>query len=166
MTASPQSEKIEYPVLDGFLYNTNLRCNLRFASLAIGEYDALRRSGAFRPKDWCIPEDSELVSVPAYDSYEYQVSCAPGAAVWGYTFTKGGSENDYSIQVTDACTDVPLFSEPLLMNQGTHDPDHQQYLARLLVVPSGLLNVIICNLGGSADSGIQLILHGGEPACL
>ena len=46
-----------YPIIDGFLFKQSLRCDLRFLSLAVNEYDALRRAGAFRPKMWSIPND-------------------------------------------------------------------------------------------------------------
>ncbi len=158
------NETIDFPITDGFLYNTNLRANMRFLALAINEYEALRRSSAFRSKLWLVPEDSQQAIVPAFDSYEYQVSCAPGSAIWGVRFTCPAGTS-YSIKITDACTDVPLFSEEVSMNQQPTDADGSRPFSSLLIVPNGLLNVIICNVDGTLNNNVQLVLYGGEPVC-
>jgi len=148
-----------YPIIDGFLLDTTLRCNLTFKSLALANYEALRRAGAYRSKMWTVPTDPANVSIPARDAFEYQCFLPPGSAVWGYIFN--APQNQFSFQVKDACTDVPIWSEPIV---STGQRRKQQRLSKLLVVGNpGLLSVEICNLTSNAQTGIQLILCGGIP---
>lgn len=153
----------DYPTLDGFLFKTKLRANLTFANLVLREYEALRRSGAYRSRAWCTPNDSQ-VQIAAFDCLEQQVWMKPGSAIWGWTFT--GTVNDdgtaASFNVRDACGDIPWFSEHLTKPAGA--PTYQQqYLSKLYVVSEpGLLNVTIANTSGEAVTA-QLILYGGEP---
>jgi hypothetical protein len=164
---------IAFPIIDGFVLKTHLRCNLKFGALAIEQYEDLRRSRAFRSKGWCVPNDPSSTNVPAFDSYEYQVWMKPGSAIWGYTFTgnstAGGNGGIDSFQVRETCSDVPLFSESV-----TKKPEsanfwgttwaRQQYLSQLLIVPApGLLHVEIATTA-PVNRAIQLILWGGEPA--
>lgn len=154
----------QYPVLDGFDYSTNLRCNLTFRNLATQQYEELRRSRAYKNKAWLVPKDSTVL-IPARDSYEYQLYMKPGSAIWGYTFVAatGESEGTLSFNVRDGCDDIPLFSE-VTTRQAVSIPYPQQYLAKLLVLGHpGLLNVEICNTYATAQLG-QLVLWGGEPA--
>ena len=157
-----KSVEDDYAIIDGFLLNTQLACNLTFLSLVLDKYNPLRRSGAYKSKIITTPEDPGSLSIPGRDSYERQVHMKPGAAFWGYTFiaTKGS----FSWQVKDACTDVPLLSE-VVYSVPTGPPYPQQLLSKLLIVPEpGLLNVEICSLIDGASSNVQLILWGGEPA--
>jgi hypothetical protein len=119
------------------------------------------------------PESTQSFSIPAFDSFEQEVTCVPGSAIWGFTFfTDAVSPNkNMSFQVRESCTDVPLISEfirtdsfSLPKNDGQPSGVYgQNLLSKLLVVPSpGLLTVEIANLTSSAQKG-QLILWGGEP---
>lgn len=149
----------QFPVIDGFGFDTNFRCDLQFQNLAIQQYDALRRCSAYRAKNWLVPKDS-TVTIPAFDSYEYQLFLKPGSAIWGYVFPQIAG---MSFQVRDSCDDVPLFSEPAT-NQSNSAPYQQQFLTKLLIVGHpGTLNVEICNTL-SSDQTCQLVLAGGEPA--
>lgn len=150
----------DYPVIDGFLLKTQLRCNLTFLSLAVREYEALRRSGNLRSRVWTIPNDPANQSIPARDAFEFQTFMLPGSAIWGYTFI--GAKSQFSCQITDSCTDVPLFSEPIVSTGS----NKQQFLSKLLVIAEpGLLNVQICSLAASDTFGVQVALWGGEPLC-
>ena len=160
----------EYEAIDGFLLLQNIGCNLTFGSLAIREYEALRRSGRYRSRAWTIPESSSFV-IPALDAYEYQIRCVPGAAIWGYSFVSE-SGGPFSFQISETCTDVPLFSEVIradnfaLQNTLAELSNGQQFLPRLLIIPEpGLINVQIASQQATDASGIQLVLWGGEPAC-
>jgi hypothetical protein len=149
----------DFPVIDGFSFDTNLRCDLQFENLAIQQYDALRRASAYRFKNWLVPKDS-TVMIPAFDSYEYQLYLKPGSAIWGYVFWQVAG---LSFQLRDSCDDVPLFSEPST-NQTHSSPYQQQYLTKLLIVGHpGTLTVEICNTLDTAQQ-CQLVLSGGEPA--
>jgi len=148
-----------YPVIDGFLLSTSLRANLTFFSLAVREYEALRRSGNLRCRAWTVPNDPATIAIPAVDAYEFQIYAEPGSAIWGYSFV--APTGQFSFQVTDSCTDVPLLSEPVF---STGQNQEQQLLSKLLVISKpGLLNVQIMSLVTSNTLGIQLILWGGEP---
>lgn len=152
-----------YPTLDGFLFKTKLRANLTFENLVIREYEALRRSGAYRSRAWCAPLDSQ-VTIAAFDCFELQVWLKPGAAIWGWTFTGSVNEDGTasSFNVRDACGDIPWFSEHVTKPMNA-PPYQQQFLSKLYVVSEpGLLNVTIANTSSEAASA-QLILYGGEP---
>lgn len=174
MTPSIESQ---FPIRDGFVLRTDLRCEPTYLALAIEEYIALRRSRAMRSKFWMIPESTSFV-VPAQDAYEYEVTCVPGAAIWGFVFVVISGNVDepagpFSFQVRESCTDVPLLSEVIRADNykgGAVDGSiqgggSQNLLSKLLVVPiPGLVTVEIANLGAT-DANVQLILCGGEPVC-
>jgi hypothetical protein len=162
------------PIIDGFLYRTDLKCDLTFLALAVNAFEALRRSSAYRQRAWCVPQDSNAFLIPARDSYEFQVRMKPGSAIWGYTFTGSGSvivangeitREILSFQVRDSCTDVPLFSE-VATKPISAAVNLQQLLAKLMIVPEpGLLHVEITNTFSTPQTA-QLILYGGEPVCV
>lgn len=170
MTPSPD----QYPVLDGFQFASKLRCNLTFRALAIQQFEALRRSGGFRNKTFCIPQDS-TIKIPAYGSYERQVWVPAGSVIWGYSFSgeTGQTNGSQSWEVRDSCDDIPVFSEVVTRRMAALNPIPvlgvnsnavpQQILSKLLVVgPPGILNVVICNTYGTDQVG-QLVLYGGVP---
>lgn len=151
---------VQYPIIDGFVLKTSLRPNLTFIALAVKEYEALRRSGNLRCRNWTIPNDPNNQTIPARDAFEYQVFMLPGSAIWGYSFI--GQAGQFSFQVTDACTDVPFFSEPIV-SLGTNK---QQLLSKLQVISKpGLVNVQICSLAAVDTKNVQVVLWGGEPLC-
>jgi hypothetical protein len=163
-----------YPVADGFLRNVQLRCNLEFRALAMQRFEAMRRSGAFRTKAWCVPE-SNSIAIPADDAYEYGFPVVPGSVIWGFTFVNNNPDANpgpFSFTVIESCTDQPLFSEVIRSDnfQGTATEDDaalnqiQQLLTRPIVIPEpGQLTAQICSQQSTAASGIQLVLWGGEP---
>lgn len=167
----PPAETDPYPVTDGFLLASRLRCNFTYRSLAIENFDRLRRSGAYRSKIWPVPRDSNIL-IPARDSFEYQVFVGAGAAIWGYALSGiTGEQPDGTIswQVTDACTDEPIWNEVVtkLFNLNGTDPYsspvQQSLFSRIYVVGGqGLLNVQITNTF-STDQRAQLLLFGGQP---
>jgi hypothetical protein len=160
----------DYPVIDGFLLNTKLRCNLTMYALATREWETLRRSGAYKSKTWCIPEDSTIV-IPARDTFESQVKCVPGSAIWAFIFTAPRDTGPFSVNVRDSCTDQYLISEAVRCNGFQHtfgaSPRYrQQPLSRLLVVSApGLVHVEISSQQATDQTQVQLILCGGEPVC-
>lgn len=170
----PLDIESQYPVRDGFLLRTDLRCEPSMLALAVEQYEALRRSRAMRTKYWMIPESTSFV-VPADDAYEIEVKCIPGAAIWGFIFVPiGGAAGPFSFQVRESCTDVPLLSEVVRTDnytlasqdgviQGAYS---QNLLPKLLIIPSpGLLTVEIASQQ-STNANVQLILCGGEPVCV
>ena len=169
----------QYPPMDGFMLSAGLyagvsptipaiRCNLTFRSLALQQFECLRRAGAYKSKMWPIPTDSTL-TVPAFDSFEYELQVPIGSAIWSYIFTSGVQTSDVStgfgfvgFQITDACNNVPIFSEPV--TKKSSDWSFRQIpLGRLLVVGApGLLKIELTNTTPAAQSA-QLILCGGVP---
>lgn len=161
-----------YPIIDGFLLSTSLKCNLTFQSMVLAQYEDLRRAGAYRSRTWVVPPDPSSVVIQARSAFDYQVDMPPGSAIWGYSIivsqavlTAGGS---FSVQVTDTCNDVALFTE--VINAGYAAPyNAQRFLSKLHVISNpGLLNVQICSTYklDSAPGDVQLILWGGEPITL
>jgi hypothetical protein len=173
---SKHPKAADYPITDGFLYNTLLRPNLDYLPLVLSELEALRRSGAYRTHWLCIPQDSFTTPIPADDSYEYQCSVLPGSIYWGWTFVSAGGEKDeFSIQITDGCSDVPLWSEtvstaavvsPTSNTGGQLAPGQgkQNIFCKPIVIGKpGIVNVQICSLHGSAVNQQQLIIYGAQP---
>ena len=161
----------DYPIIDGFLLDTSLKCDLTFRSLALQEWDRLRRAGSFRSKYWLVPDDS-TIAIPAWDSYEKEVSCVPGSAIWGFIFVAPSGSGPFSFQIRDVCTDVALASEVIRgdnFNAGTNgslSSVYQQPFSRLLIVAhQGLLAVEICSQQTTSQTHVQLVLCGGEPTC-
>lgn len=154
-----------YPIIDGFLYNTRLRPNMTFLSMALQEFEDLRRAGAYRSRILCIPENAKATSIPAANEYTYQCAVVPGSAYWGWSFV--GSKL-FSIQIQDGCTKAVLFDRECCMGNvsGSLNPGQgkQNPFGKLLVIGQpGVINVTICSLDNVADTGIQLVLYGGEP---
>jgi hypothetical protein len=177
---TPAMQPAQYPILDGYVFSTKLRCNLTFKNLVLQQYEALRRSTAMRNKTWCVPQDSQI-KIPAFGSYERQVSVPAGSVIWGYSFvglTAGADPGTatppftgtQSWEIRDNCDDIPLFSEIVTRRFADQSPVNgfnavpQQYLTKLLVVGiPGLLNVILANTYATDQSG-QLLIFGGTPA--
>jgi hypothetical protein len=167
---------LETNPIDGWTYLRRLRCNFTHLSLAVEQFEALRRAGGYKQKQWCIPEDANTTRVPNADSYEIQVDVGAGAVIWGYIFTginEGDLISNYAYQVRDSCNDVALFSEPSTNQTSLWNGDHanggggQTLLSKLYVVGApGLITVEIANgyPPTAGDQGpVQLIIFGGVP---
>lgn len=160
-----------YPIPDGFLLNTRMKCSLQFRSMALAQWERLRRTGSYRTKYWTVPENSGVTPIPARNSYEYQIKCVPGAAIWGFIWTQGGNAGPFAFNVRDACTGVAVANEWIrtdnFNNTGTlGPPPFQQPFSRLIVVATpGLVTVEICSQQATDATGVQVVLCGGEPVC-
>lgn len=175
---STDKDQLLYPILDGWMLRRNNRCDYTFQSLALAQYEALRRSAALRQKQWTVPSDVNAMPIPAFDSYEYQLDVGVGAVIWGYSWVGptdqfGNTLEDFQTmawQIRDTCDDQAFFSEPMTrefnlsgtVGQTTFAP--QILLARPWVVGKpGLLNIVITSMYPDPKQG-QLILYGGVPA--
>lgn len=111
------------PLVDGFTLSMNqLYLPTTYRSSALYEMEALRRANSYRTRWYPVP-DSAQATIPAYGQLEAQVSSIPGSYLWGLIFyapfTSGNFgaaplQFDYSklsIQITDACTETPLFAD-------------------------------------------------------
>jgi hypothetical protein len=170
-------KELLYPILDGWMLRRDNRCDLRFQSLAIAQYEALRRASGLRQKQWLVPTDVVSTPIPAFDSYEYQLDVGVGAVIWGWSWvgpteqiSDFGSFETMAWQIRDACDDQAFFSEPFTREfnlsglAGQVPYPTQNLLARPWVVGKpGLLNVVISSMYATPQKG-QLILYGGVPA--
>ncbi len=110
---------LAYSILDGWSLRRDNRCDMKFQSLAIEQYEVLRRSSGLRQKQWPVPTDVLSQPIPAFDSLEYQLDVGIGAVIWGYMFvgpTEQQIDNGYATiawQVRDACDDQAFFEEPM-----------------------------------------------------
>ena len=176
MLNRPDRDTLAYPILDGWTFRKDNRCDLKFQSLAIDLFEPLRRATGLRQKQWLVPTDVITTPIPAFDSYEYQLDVGVGAVIWGWSFvgpTNQVEEQGFATmawQVRDACDDQPFFEEPITREfigsginfQAPFPP--QCLLARPWIVSRpGLLNVTITSMYASPQQG-QLILYGGVPA--
>lgn len=102
-------------IVDGFaMSGSQLLVPTSYRALVIGQMDTLRRASAMRPRHYIAPLDIDE-PVPAYKQNEYQISVMPGSYVWGLSFAIYASESDFAefihVQITDVCTETPLFSD-------------------------------------------------------
>lgn len=158
-----QNASPDYPVLDGFLLDTKVRCNLKFRSIALTEWDRIRRAGSYKYKVWVCPSSNEIV-IPAQDSYEKELKAVPGSAIWGFSFVFGTNPGPFSFNIRDACTDVWGWSE-VVRGDRFNTPTQHPFGKLLVVSAPGLITVEIASLQATDASGVQLLLHGGEPVC-
>lgn len=176
MLSRPDQQTLAYPILDGWTFRKDNRCDLKFQSLAIEMYEPLRRASGLRQKQWLVPTDVLTHPIPAWDSLEYQLDVGIGAVIWGYGFvgptvtTIDSGFATMAWQVRDACDDQPFFEEPItrefqLSGSGGQAPFPSPILlARPWIVGRpGLLNVTISSMFAT-DRQAQLILYGGVPA--
>ena len=157
-----------YPIVDGFTCDSLLKCNLQFRALATRQFEAMRRASGRRTRWWLCPQSAASdFAIPALDAYEEGIPIVPGSVIWGYMFVANGNPGPFSFQVTDNCTDVPLFSEVVRCdNFGLNalQASRQQFLPRpVTIAGQGLINVQICSQQSTAAQGVQLVLCGGEP---
>jgi hypothetical protein len=161
----------DYPIVDGFLLDTTMKCTPNFRKMALEQWDALRRTGSYRSKDWTVPENS-LTPIPARNSYEYQIKCVPGSAIWGFTWVQPSESGPFSFNVRDACTGVSVANEWIrcdsfrfLGGSGNPAPFQQPFSRLIVIAAQGLVTVEICSLQPTDQTQVQIVLHGGEPVC-
>ena len=110
-------------------------------------------------------------AIPAWNSYEYQIRCVPGAAIWGFIWTQGANAGPFSFQIRDACSSVAVASEWIRTDAFTQagplgSAPFQQPFSKLIVVGTpGLVTIEICSQQTTDATGVQLVLCGGEPVC-
>lgn len=159
-------------LVDGFLYSASLLyLPTTYRASALAQMEVLRRARAYRTRWYLSPEDLEE-PVPAYSQNEYQVQVMPGTYVWGLIFSAPFDEVDSAssfihVQVTDACTETPFFSDYLKGTQlearkGNDQQEPLLIMPRLIGEP-GLINVEVYN-GADEDIRCQLALLVAEPA--
>jgi len=158
-----------YPVIDGFTLRRDYRCNYTFLSLAVDQYERLRRAQNFKQKQWVFPRDPFADPVPAFGSSEKALRVGIGSVIWGYGLSGIVQPGQISgFQIRDTCTDEPLFSEPMTQQfsfwpgnvTGFNGPIG---LPRLLVIGKpGIITIELMNIG-SAPAPQQIVLYGGQP---
>ena len=108
------------PIVDGFTHSTSLLyLPTSYRPSVLAQMEVLRQATTYRNRQWCVPETLEQ-PVAAYGQLEYQLRTQPGAYLWGLAFTAPASLNEelenaesfIHVQITDACTETPLFSDP------------------------------------------------------
>jgi hypothetical protein len=165
-------------VLDGFSLNLNIRyLPYHYAAACLGQSGVLRRANLYRAR-WIVQPDDLNTPIAAYDTFEGQVQVMPGSYLWGFQVTQYDAAfalvaaTDAIVQVTDACTGVPLFSDyasgsgfsPFSAMVGDFHGGVAPHLLtqpRLIMEP-GLINVEIANRAVTAMR-CQLLLCFSEP---
>lgn len=166
-------------VLDGFALNPNIRyLPYHYSAACLTQSEVLRRANLYRAR-WVVQPDDMNTPIPAYDTFEGQVKVQPGAYLWGFQLCQFSAAfvavvaADAIIQVTDACTGIPLFSDYTAGSgfspfSAAVAPDARGGIAphlltqpRLIMEP-GLLNVEIANRAVTTMR-CQLLLCFAEP---
>lgn len=165
-------------VLDGFALNLNIRyLPYHYYAACLSQSDVLRRANLYRSR-WIVMPDDANTPIAAYDTFEGQVQVMTGAYLWGFQLNQFDAAfalvaaTDAIIQVTDACTGVPLFSDyasgagfssfsAVVGDAHGGVAPHLLTQPRLIMAP-GLLNVEIANRAVTAMR-CQLLLCFAEP---
>ena len=112
----------EPPIVDGFTLSTSmLLLPTTYRASQLAQMETLRRANSFRLREYCVP-DNQGQTIDAYSQYEYQAISLPGAYFYGLIFsvlTTGDTDTlpiseapgQIHVQITDACTESPLFSD-------------------------------------------------------
>lgn len=162
---------VERNLNDGFLYSASmLYLPTTYRASALANMEVLRRARGYRTRWYLVPEDLEE-PIAAFSQMEYQVAMQIGSYVWGVSFSAPFEEIENAsrsifIQVTDACTETPFFSdytrgvqfEPV--TGASHR--HPTLIMPRLVGQPGTLNVEIYN-SAAVDIRCQLALLVAEP---
>jgi hypothetical protein len=167
-------------VLDGFALNLNIRyLPYHYFAACLTQSEVLRRANLYRAR-WVVMPDDMNTPIPAYDTFEGQIKVQPGAYLWGFQVIQFETDAVFVvvdaanviIQVTDACTGIPLFSDYTAGSgfspfsaaaadaRGGVAP-HLLTQPRLIMEP-GLLNVEIANRAVTTLR-CQLLLCFSEP---
>lgn len=170
----------ELPIVDGFTISASmLYLPTTFRASALAELEVLRRAKSYRARQYAVPDDLEQ-PIRAYDQIEYQVASLAGSYLWGLIFSVLSTSNEdlvsvaaapgfIRIQITDACTETPLFSDYTYgtafvgATQGTNGATRNPKLIKpnLLGQPAHL-DVELYNQA-SVDITCQLLLLMAEP---
>lgn len=168
-------------VIDAFTVNPAIRCRPGYyIAAALASMDVLRRANTYRPKCYIIP-DEEHLTIPAYQTLQYQLRVTPRSYLWAMIlnqfFTEGdhifqANANDVWCQITDTHNGIPLFGDFVRGRayqtlQNTVTDQRNQMLPHLLTQPRlilepGLLAIDLANTAAVAIRP-QLVLFTAEP---
>jgi hypothetical protein len=139
--------------------------------------ETLRKANGYRTRWYCSPDDFSQ-PVPAYSQNEYQVSVQPGSYVWGVALSAPDDLQEeltaaasyLHVQVTDACTETPLFSDyvpgqlldPLTFSTNRNGQHYPMLTTPMIVGQPGLLDVEIYN-SAAQPVYCQFVLFVAEP---
>jgi hypothetical protein len=143
--------------------------------------ETLRLASSYQFKAYVVPtpenpspgggaNNNPIGDIPAYSQVEQQLSIDPGSYLYGWllaVITAGGANSNFHIQVTDACTETPIFSDYALGSLFSASPTGIQRAPFLLSQPRlisdpGLVNVEIYN-NSSSTQAVQLVLFTAAP---
>lgn len=109
-------------IVDGFMLSASqLYLPINYRAHALAQMEILRRAAAYRCREYTVPNKLQTV-IPAFSQVEQQVAVNPGSYVWAISFASlpVGPVDESSfifIQITDACTEVPFFSDYIRATQ-------------------------------------------------
>jgi hypothetical protein len=160
--------QVERPVIDGFCLDlTTLFVPGRYIPAALGQLEALRKSGLYRSRWYAVPE--EPITIAAYDTFEQQVRIVPGSYLWG--ITSAGFIPGMLVRIVEGSTGIPFMSDFMWgqnLAQGT--PQVTLLTQPRLIVDPGYVDVEISNpfplaipMPGLPEQTPQLVLMCAEP---
>ncbi len=161
------------PIVDAFTISGSLvYLPTTYRASMYSQMEVLRRARGYRSRDFLVPEDV-IEPVKAFSQVEYQVQVQPGSYLWGMTLSAPDAINEVEnseqflhVQVTDNCTETPLFSDYVRGNnlRPVTGPAlrHPHLTGPRLVGEPGTLNVEVYN-NSANDIRCQLVLLMAEP---
>lgn len=165
--------QLEQPIVDGFCYDlTQLFVPGWFRAMALGQLEALRKSGLYRARWYVVPE--EPTALAAYDTLEQQVHIVPGSYLWGLVAgAVGATFVPTMVRITEGSTGIPFMSDFLTGSaMGVSDANGNFFPTLLtqprLIVAPGWVNVEIANPSGLnlAANQLQIVLFCAEPCAV
>lgn len=115
---------IDYPpILDGFVHSASmLYLSTTYRASALAQMEVLRRAKGYRCRHYLVPDaDDNENPIGPFSQIERQINTLPGSYLWGICFSAPSSLNDslevgsingdVHVQITDACTETPIFSD-------------------------------------------------------
>jgi hypothetical protein len=154
-----------FDVVDSFTYSTTLRLlQTQYRANVLAQLEVLRRARGYKARYYTSP-DSLVEPILAFGQVETQIRAVPGTYVWGLSLYAATITN-LKIQVTDASTEIPLFSDYIraALMQPSSTGGRVPFLLgqpRLISEP-GQINVEIYNDNATTNT-VQLVLYCAEP---
>ena len=153
--------------VDGFLLSASqLYLPTSFRASAFAQMETLRKAKGYGPRVYLVPEQI-IQPIPAQSQVEYQVRVQVGSYLWGMNLSvTAGSISNLTAMVTDACSEMPLFSDYVNGQNLTPVPSGVSRNPALTMCrpigEPGTLNVEIYN-SSVEDCTCQLALFVAEP---
>ena len=174
---TPQNPALPPPpepdIVDGFTYSMRTIMNVtNYRSSALAQMEFLRRAQGYTARWYTAPNTIDEPQ-SQYSQVKYQLNITPGSYIWGIStwFPNVAFGELVHIMVTDACSELPLFSDyvrgDLLLPDLGRGANGPMLLPQpRLISEPGSVNVEVYLGKSSSEDGldsIQVVFFTAEP---